>query len=92
MRKSPWQERLARAYSVDRSGASLSPRFLNRLRRSARKIRSAASSRAAKAMIHAMATTPVPGLRKEGSGWRIVVKQLNLLLSDGGLENMSLLL
>ena len=60
-KKSVAGDKLARAYSVDRSGASLSTRFLSRLRRSARKIKSAANSRAARAMIHEMATTPVPG-------------------------------
>ena len=49
------------AYIVHRSGARLSTRFLNRLRRSAKKIRSIASSRAARAMIHEMTTTPVTG-------------------------------
>ena len=60
-KKSVAGDRLALAYSFDRSGARLSTLFLGRLRRSARKIRSAASSRAARAMIHEMATTPVPG-------------------------------
>jgi hypothetical protein len=40
---------------------SSSTRFLSRLRRSATKIKSAANSKAARAMIHEMATTPVPG-------------------------------
>ena len=60
-KKSAAGDRLTRAYSVDRSGARLSTRFLSRLRRSARKIRSAANNSAARAMIHEMATTPVPG-------------------------------
>ena len=60
-KKSVAGDKLARAYSADRSGASLSTRFLSRLRRSARKIKSAANSRATRAMIHEIATTPVPG-------------------------------
>src|SRR6266851_6510740 len=40
-KKSAAGDRLTRAYSVDRSGASLSTRFLNLLRCSARKIKSA---------------------------------------------------
>jgi hypothetical protein len=38
-------DKLARAYSADRSGASLSTRFLSRLRRSARKVRSTAKAK-----------------------------------------------
>ena len=54
-------DRLALAYFVDRSDARLSTLFLSHLRCSARKIKSAANSKAARAMIHEMATTPVPG-------------------------------
>jgi hypothetical protein len=59
-KKSVAGDKLARAYSGDRSGASLYTRFLSRLRRSARKIKSPANSRATRAMIHEMATTYSP--------------------------------
>ena len=61
MRKKSVAREASARYSFDRSDASLSTPFLRRLRRSARKIKSAANSRATRAMIHEMATTPVPG-------------------------------